>query len=64
MKEANRVRKNEIKYNIQLTDEQKAVKEGVYQKNVTVILGEFGSGKTACAVLCALDLLFKKHIIC
>ena len=62
MKEANRVRKNEIKYNIQLTDEQKAVKEGVYQKNVTVILGEFGSGKTACAVLCALDLLFKKHI--
>lgn len=32
MKEANRVRKNEIKYNIQLTDEQKAVKEGVYQK--------------------------------
>ena len=62
MKEANRVRKSEIKYNIQLTDEQKAVKEGVYQKNVTVILGEFGSGKTACAVLCALDLLFKKHI--
>ena len=62
MKEANRVRKNEIKYNIPLTDEQKAVKEGVYQKNVTVILGEFGSGKTACAVLCALDLLFKKHI--
>lgn len=62
MKEPNRVRKNEIKYNIQLTDEQKAVKEGVYEKDVTIILGQFGSGKTACAVLCALDLLFKKHI--
>lgn len=62
MKEPNRVRKGEIKYNIQLTDEQKAVKEGVYQKDVTIILGEFGSGKTACSVLCALDLLFKKHI--
>lgn len=62
MKETNRVRKNEIKYNIQLTDEQKLVKEGVYEKDVTIILGEFGSGKTACAVLCALDLLFKKHI--
>lgn len=62
MKEPNRVRKSEIKYNIQLTDEQKAVKEGVYEKDVTIILGEFGSGKTACSVLCALDLLFKKHI--
>ncbi len=62
MKETNRVRKSEIKYNIQLTDEQKAVKEGVYEKDVTIILGEFGSGKTACGVLCALDLLFKKHI--
>ena len=62
MKETNRVRKNEIKYNIQLTEEQKAVKEGVYEKDVTIILGEFGGGKTACGVLCALDLLFKKHI--
>jgi len=62
MKETNRVRKSEIKYNIQLTEEQKLVKEGVYEKDVTIILGEFGSGKTACAVLCALDLLFKKHI--
>jgi phosphate starvation-inducible protein PhoH len=62
MKETNRIRKNEIKYNIQLTDEQKLVKEGVYEKDVTIILGAFGSGKTACGVLCALDLLFKKHI--
>jgi len=62
MKDANRVRKNEIRYNIQLTDEQKSVKEGVYEKDVTIILGNFGSGKTACSVLCALDLLFKKHV--
>src|SRR5690606_27202686 len=54
--------KNEIKYNIQLTEEQKAVKAGVFDKDVTIILGDFGSGKTQTATLTALDLLFKKHI--
>ena len=34
----------------------------MYKKDVTIILGNFASGKTACGVLCALDLLFKKQI--
>lgn len=62
MREPNRVRKGEIKYNITLTDEQKLVKAGVYEKDVTFILGEYGSGKTACAALIALDLFFKGHV--
>lgn len=62
MKEPNRVRKNEIKFNIELTEEQKDVKRGVYEKDVSIILGKFGSGKTAVAAQIALDLLFKRHI--
>lgn len=62
MKEPNKVRKTDIKYGFQFTEEQKLVKEGVYQKDVTIILGEFGSGKTACAAQIALDLLFKGHV--
>ena len=54
--------KNEIKYGIQLKDEQKAVKAGAFEKDVTIVLGSYGSGKTACATVIALDLLFKKHV--
>jgi len=54
--------KNEIKYQVQLTDEQKAVKSGAYQKDVTIVLGHFGSGKTLVAAQIALDMLFKKQI--
>ncbi len=62
MKETNRERKNDIKFDIQLNTEQKLVKAGVYEKDVTIILGDYGSGKTATAAVCALDLLFKKHV--
>ena len=62
MKEPNRQRKNEIKYNITLDPQQKEVKAGIYEKDVTIILGDFGSGKTATAALSALDLLFKGHV--
>lgn len=62
MKEANRVRKNEISYLVTLNEEQREAKKGVYEKDVSFFLGDFGSGKTQCAALCALDLLFKKHI--
>lgn len=57
-----RAPKGDIKFQIQLTEEQKAVKKGVYEKDVSIILGKFGSGKTACAAQIALDLLFKKQI--
>ena len=62
MKPENRERKNDIQYKIQLNDEQKRAKAQVYNKDVSFFLGDFGSGKTQCAALCALDLLFKKHI--
>ena len=62
MNEPNKVRKTEIKYGFSLTEEQKNVKTGVYEKDVTIVLGEFGSGKTACAAQIALDLLFKGHV--
>lgn len=62
MKEPNRQRKNEIKFDFTLDEGQKKVKEGVYNHDVNIVLGEFGSGKTACAAQIALDLLFKKHI--
>ena len=62
MKEPNRTRKTEIKYGFQFTAEQKLVKAGVFEKDVTLILGDYGSGKTACAAQIALDLLFKGHV--
>lgn len=62
MKPPNRERKNDIKYSVSLNEEQKLAKGGVYEKDVSFFLGDFGSGKTQCAALCALDLLFKKHI--
>lgn len=54
--------KNEIKYQIQLADDQKAVKAGAYAKDVTFVLGKFGTGKTAVAANIALDMLFKKKV--
>lgn len=62
MKESNRIRKNEIKYLITPNEEQKLAKKGAYEKDVTILLGEFGTAKTQTAVLIGLDLLFKKHI--
>lgn len=62
MKEPNRLRKTEIKYQASLTEEQKLAKAGVYEKDISIFLGNFGSGKTYCATVCALDLLFKGHM--
>jgi phosphate starvation-inducible PhoH-like protein len=57
-----RVPKGEISYRIQLSDEQKEVKQGVFEKDVTIIMGRQASGKTQVAVLCALDLLHKRLV--
>lgn len=56
-----RVPKNPIKYQFTLTEEQKEAKASVYEKDVTFILGTYGTGKTACACQIALDLVFKRH---
>lgn len=55
-----KVQKTEIKYNIQFTEEQKKVKEGVYRKAITFINGSWGTGKTNCAIQIGLDLIFKR----
>lgn len=60
MKEPSRERKNEIKYNVTLNDEQKEAKRLIYDNQIVVITGNAGSGKTLVAVQTALDMLNKK----
>ena len=62
MKEPNRERKGEIKYNVSLNEEQKLAKKGIYERDVTIILGDYGTGKSLTACLSALDLFFKKIV--
>lgn len=54
--------KTEIKYQVQLAEDQKAVKAGAYGKDVTIVLGKFGTGKTLVAAQTALDMLFKRKV--
>src|SRR5690554_5194159 len=61
MKEANRVRKNEIKYNVQLNEEQKEAKQLILDNQITVITGRAGSGKSLVGAITALDFLNKKE---
>ena len=61
MKESNRERKNDIKYNITLNDEQKEVKRLIIENQIVVITGRAGCGKSLVSAQCALDFLFKKQ---
>ena len=61
MKEPNRERKNEIKYNITLNDEQKEVKRLIIDNQIVVVTGRAGCGKSLVSAQCALDFLFKKQ---
>lgn len=54
--------KGEIKYKISLNEEQKRVKEDIFNSEIVVINSKAGSGKTACVAMSVLDLLFKKEI--
>lgn len=53
--------KGEIKFNVNLNDEQKETKRLIIENPVTVILGHAGSGKTLVACQAGLDGLFKKE---
>lgn len=55
-------REKNIKYDIQLIDEQKTAKEGILSHPFTFLIGNAGSGKTISACATALDQLFKKNI--
>ena len=51
-----------IKFAIQLDDEQKEAKESILFNQITVLTGSAGCGKTALVSEAALDLLFRGEI--
>jgi phosphate starvation-inducible PhoH-like protein len=61
MQASNRERKNEIKYKIQLNEEQKEAKREIRENQITIITGRAGSGKSLVSAITALDFLFKKE---
>ena len=61
MKESNRPRKQEIKYVIQLNEEQKEAKKLIRENQIVIITGRAGCGKSLVSAQCALDFLFKKE---
>jgi phosphate starvation-inducible PhoH-like protein len=60
MKEPNRQRKNDIKYNINLNDEQKLAKQLIIDNQIVIVTGRAGSGKSLVGAVTALDFLNKK----
>jgi phosphate starvation-inducible PhoH-like protein len=59
MKEANRQRKNDIKYKVTLNEEQKIAKSLIYDNQIVIVTGRAGSGKSLVCVQTALDFLNK-----
>ena len=57
-----RVPKGEIKFNVQLNEEQKEAKTIILNSVVSVIRGQAGSGKSMLAAQIALDALFKRQV--
>ena len=57
-----RIPKNDNKFSITLSDEQKNAKAEILEHPFNFILGKAGSGKTLLAVQIALDLYFKRNI--
>jgi phosphate starvation-inducible PhoH-like protein len=54
--------KNEIKFHVQLNEEQKEAKSVILNNKITVLKGQAGSGKSLIAAQVALDLLFRKEV--
>ena len=61
MKEPNRVRKSDIKYNVTLNDEQKAAKQLIIDNQIVIVTGRAGSGKSLICAQTALDFLMTKQ---
>ena len=61
MKEANRVRKSDIKYNVSLNEEQKLAKQMIIDNQIVIITGRAGSGKSLVGAITALDFLNTKQ---
>jgi len=62
MKEPNRVRKNDIKFSVQLNDEQKEAKQLIRENQVVIITGRAGCGKSLVSAQAAMDFLSQKMI--
>lgn len=62
MEKQKKVLKSEIKYAIQLNDEQKEVKRLIRENQVVVITGRAGCGKSLVSAVTALDFIFKKEV--
>jgi phosphate starvation-inducible PhoH-like protein len=54
--------KNDIKYSITLSEEQKQAKAKIIETPFNFLLGQAGSGKTLLAVQIALDMFFKRRV--
>jgi len=61
MKEPNRERKSEIKYNLTLNEEQKLAKQLIIDNQIVIVTGRAGSGKSLVCAQVALDFLMKKQ---
>ena len=61
-KSAKRRPKSEIRFQIQLNEEQKEAKLVILSNKITVLKGQAGSGKSLVAAQIALDLLFRKEV--
>lgn len=61
-KSAKRKPKNEIRFQVQLNEEQKEAKLVILSNKITVLRGQAGSGKSLVAAQVALDLLFRKEV--
>ena len=56
-----KVFKNEIKYQIQLNDEQKEAKRLIIDNQIVIVTGRAGCGKSLVSAQTALDFVFKKE---
>jgi phosphate starvation-inducible PhoH-like protein len=61
MKEPNRERKSDIKYNLSLNEEQKLAKQLIIDNQIVIVTGRAGSGKSLVCAQVALDFLMKKQ---
>ena len=48
-----------IKYNVILDEDQKLVKESIYNNDIVIITGRAGSGKSLVVAQTVLDMIFK-----
>jgi phosphate starvation-inducible PhoH-like protein len=61
MEEFNKKRKNPVAFDVHLNDEQKETKRQILNKDISIITGKAGTGKTLVSCNIALDLLINTY---